>query len=136
MKAKLTKDVETLIGDIHKGVELNVKELSPGGYTFIVTDGYFKGVGLPAHALTFVTEEKTFTKKEVEAIEKVHLAKLEKERELKELSQQLVKNLTEKLKQKNAEIDHLKYFITSLTLSLKLSSEYVMKLRTQLQKVE
>jgi transcriptional regulator NrdR family protein len=80
--------------------------------------------------------QQTFTRAEVVAYEDYMIAKLNKERSEKEQAQKLVKSLTEQLKKKNEEIEHLDYFITSLTLSLKLSSDYVMKLRKQLKKIE
>jgi hypothetical protein len=80
--------------------------------------------------------QQSFTRSEVVAYEDYMIAKLNKEKSEKERAQNLVKALTEQLKKKNEEIEHQDYFITSLTLSLKLSSDYVMKLRKQLKKSE
>jgi predicted RNase H-like nuclease (RuvC/YqgF family) len=80
--------------------------------------------------------EKVYTEKEWNDMENYYMALLDKEREQKNRAQQHVINLTESIKKKRAEIEQLEYFITSLTLSLKLSSDYVVKLRSQLQKID
>jgi predicted enzyme involved in methoxymalonyl-ACP biosynthesis len=81
-------------------------------------------------------KEKTYTEKQVNVMKEFHHVELAQAYQQKARAQQLVIDLTESIKKKNAEIEHLEYFITSLTLSLKLSSDYVVKLRSQLQKFE
>jgi hypothetical protein len=81
-------------------------------------------------------QEKTYSEKQVNVMKEFHQRELAQANQQKARAQQLVIDLTESIKKKNAEIEHLEFFITSLTLSLKLSSDYVVKLRSQLQKID
>lgn len=118
--------------NVNPGTIFEARLLPDGFFNFNspyqVIDGEFSGMIIEReHAMKM--EEENQTEKESSTTDR-----LKKEREQKERAQELVKSLENQLRQKNSEIEKLEYFITSLTLSLKLSSEYVLELRKQLQK--
>lgn len=105
MKVQTTKELNTVIGTIPIGLELNTKELYPGSETFLVQDGRFKGIGLPLHAIKEVQEEKTYTEKQVKDIENYWMK----------------------------EIKTLKFFVKTLADCLTLTSEEIDRLRKELE---
>lgn len=66
---------------------------------------------------------------EWETIEAYYIARLNKEKESKELAHRLVNSLTEQIKQKNTEIEKLNLCINTLAGALKVSCEEFLKLK-------
>ncbi|MEH7249199.1 hypothetical protein V7114_20780 [Neobacillus niacini] len=108
MKVQTIKELRTLIGTIPVGVQFNVKELYPGGETFFVVDGHFKGIGLPGYAVHELPEEKTYSEKEVENIKEYWFK----------------------------EVKTLKFFVNTLVDCLILASEEIDRLRKDLEKAQ
>lgn len=71
-----------------------------------------------------VKEQKVFTQKEVEAIERFHLAKLEREREAKDHAQKRIQTLSETVIEYKAENQKLKFFVEMLSNALQLIVNY------------
>ncbi|MBT2735167.1 hypothetical protein [Bacillus sp. ISL-7] len=71
------------------------------------------------------TQEET----EWKFIEEYYLARLNKEKEQKELAHGLVKSLTATINKKNTEIETLNFCINTLASALKASCEAVHKLK-------
>ena len=65
-----------------------------------------------------VKEQKAFTQNEVEAIERLHIAKLEKEREAKEHALKRIQNLSNTVSAYQAENQKLKFFVDVLSSTL------------------
>jgi selenocysteine lyase/cysteine desulfurase len=59
---------------------------------------------------------KTFSESQLKAYENYYIARTKHEQEQKERAQALVRELTEKLKEKNKEIQQLNIYIRSLKL--------------------
>jgi hypothetical protein len=65
-----------------------------------------------------VKEPNVFTQTEVEAIERLHIAKLEKEREAKEHALKRIQNLSNTVSAYQAENQKLKFFVDMLSNTL------------------
>jgi hypothetical protein len=84
--------------------------------------------------------KKVYTENQVKVFENYYIARLKLEREQKERAQALVKELTEKLKDKNnehikvmknkdEEIEKLNFFVTALTVALTATCEAIQRLK-------
>ncbi|WP_226677248.1 hypothetical protein [Mesobacillus jeotgali] len=71
-----------------------------------------------------VQEQKVFTQKEVEAIERFHLAKLEKEREAKEHALKRIQTLSNTISEYQTENQKLNFFIDVLSHTLLFVTKY------------
>jgi hypothetical protein len=96
---------------------------------FQIIDGDQTGENIPFEYCIVVEEEKIFTQKEVQAIEQVHLAKLEKLSAEKDRAIDLVTNMSKQMVKKNAEIEKLEFYVSALSIGLSASSEAIQVLR-------
>jgi hypothetical protein len=129
MKVKTLTTLDYGLYIIPAGTELSVKSTvllkEPG---FKVVEGKYKDCFIQSEFCERIFGEITFTEKEVKAIENYHLAKFAKERSLKEQAQELVKGLTEKLNQRNAEIKKLNSYLALSVISLEFASKRLKEL--------
>ncbi|PLR93223.1 hypothetical protein [Bacillus sp. T33-2] len=77
-----------------------------------------------ADAVDEQQEEKIYTESQWKATEKYYLARLNKEREEKERAQELARALQGQLANKIKELDKLDFFVTALSNTLLLTTEY------------
>lgn len=96
---------------------------------FQIIDGEFSGIKVPYENAIEVENEKTFTEKEWNDMENHYMHEFDKEREQKERAQQLVQELTETIKKKNAEIERLDFCVNVLAGSLQAMTEAFHKLK-------
>jgi hypothetical protein len=99
------------------------------GFQILNDNCQFQGEFLPKENCLEITDEITFTQQEVKVIESVHLAKLDIERAAKERAQELVKGLTETLKQKNKQIEMLDSSVNVLAIVLNHASAAIEKIK-------
>jgi hypothetical protein len=124
MKVKTIADVYSRIGMIDSGWTFEAESLNQ---FFVIKDGFLKGAAVPKLVCEVVQE--TYTEKEVKAIEDVHIAKLNKEREQKERAQQLVRELTEQINLKDKKIIKLDFFMNAYMHTLNLATQKLKELR-------
>jgi hypothetical protein len=99
------------------------------GTPYQIIEGAFSGVEVPIENCILISDEKIFTQKEVQALENVHLAKLEKLSAEKNRAIDLVTNMSKQLVKKNAEIEKLEFCVSALSIGLSASSEAIAILR-------
>jgi hypothetical protein len=129
MKVKTIKPIEFLKKIIPKDVELTVKPFKYMGSEFLlVKEGEYKDCVIRASGCE-VIHHKTYTEKEVEAIEAVHLAKLDKETAAKNRAIEMVSSLGQQIVKRNAEIEKLEFYVSALSIGLSASSEAIAILR-------
>jgi hypothetical protein len=124
MKVKTLITLDYGLYTIPAGTELSVKPtalLKEPGYK--VVEGKYEYCFIQSEFCERIFGEKTFTEKEVKAIENYHLAKFDKERSLKEQAQELVKGLTEKLNHKNDEIKKLNSYLALSVITLEMATK-------------
>jgi hypothetical protein len=129
MEVKTIKPIEILNQIIPKDVELTVKPFKyMGSEFFLVKEGDYKDYVIHASGCE-VIHHKTYTEKEVEAIEAVHLAKMNKEIAAKNRAIDLVTSISKQLVKRNAEIEKLEFYVSALSIGLSASSEAIAILR-------
>lgn len=69
------------------------------------------------------------TQAQIEALDNLYQAKINKEREQKELAQQLVNELTNQLNKKNKKIETLTFFVDMLTSTLQITHKEITRLK-------
>jgi hypothetical protein len=129
MRIKLLGNVDR----IGKGTIIPVRKLkdTEERVSYQAIEDPHKGTILVGNPLLFIEleDKKTFTEKEVQAIEQVHLAKLEKLSGEKDRAIELVTNMSKQLVKKNAEIEKLEFYVSALSIGLSASSEAIQILR-------
>jgi hypothetical protein len=94
-----------------------------------VIDGNYIGHFIPRENCIEYEEEKTYNEKQVKVMKDFHKKELEQAYQQKERAQQLVIELTESMKKKNAEINSLEFCVNVLAGSLSAMTEAFHKLK-------
>lgn len=123
MKIKMIKRIISSKKVIQTGEVLNVRVYPDGnllGFNrpFQVIEGEFSGCVIPLDACIKLEEEKTYTEKQWNDLENYYLAKLDKGREQTAIFQGLARDLTDKVKDKNKEIEKLNFFLEATSTAL------------------
>lgn len=122
--------VETLfpthsnVGQIEAGWQFEADLIN---HFYVVKDGFFKGSKLRKDFCKVV--DIRYSEKEWNDMENEYMAALEKEKQEKERAQQMVRELTAQINNKNKEIEKLTFFLDCSSLALQVSCQAIETLK-------
>lgn len=126
MKVKTIESLPSSIGFIDEGWEFEGELV---GQYFVITNGFFVGTKVHKSVCKVVEEEKVYTEKEWNDLKEHHMEQLKKEREQTATFQVLAREMTEKVKEKNKEVEKLSFFLECSKIALRVSCEAIETLK-------
>lgn len=127
MKVKVIKNVNygngvTISqGEILKVRVLNIQNLLGDSWVYQIIEGKHSGDRLSPEFCIEIEEEKLYSEKEWNDLKEHHLVQLNKEREQTATFQVLAREMTEKVKEKNKEIEKLSFILECSKIALQAS---------------
>lgn len=129
MKIKLLRNVDGLA----KNSVLSVRKISATAddVTYQITDGSSAGMILVCDIFDFteIENEAIYSEKEYNNLKEFYLEELKKEKEQTHLFQSLARDMANKVKEKNKEIERLNFFLESSSIALMASCEALERLK-------
>ncbi len=136
MKIKIIKKtpVPNRITGLAIGEEYEARHLPSGGLLplnnpYQIINGNYSGVVVPRENCIVLSEEKTITEKEHNQVKYHYIAKLTNAVEEKKRAQQMVRDLTAQINNKNKEIEKLTFFLDCSSLALQVSCQAIETLK-------
>lgn len=135
MKIKLIKDLKIdRIRSVRTGEEHTVRHLPSDSFLainrpFQIIEGEHSGVIVPREYCILVEEQKRYSEKDWNLVKNHFTASLDKEKQEKERAQQMVRDLTAQINNKNKEIEKLNFFLNCSNLALVASCQAIETLR-------
>ncbi len=126
---------QTTCGRIKKGEVFKVRKLGnpsliyPNAWVYQIIEGKHSGSRIPPEFCLEIEGSRTFTEKEWNDMENEYMAALDKEKQEKERAQQMVRELTAQINNKNKEIEKLNFFLDCSNLALVASCQAIETLR-------
>ncbi|MBU5406655.1 hypothetical protein KQI08_12185 [Paraeggerthella hongkongensis] len=135
MKIKLIKELKIdRIRSVRTGEEHTVRHLPSDSFIainrpFQIIEGEHSGIIVPREYCILVEEQKKYSEREWNDMENEYMAALDKETREKERAQQIVRELTAQINNKNKEIEKLTFFLNCSSLALRASCQAIETLK-------
>lgn len=124
MKVETLLPIYSGIGRIEKGWQF---EADLVGQFYVIKDGFFIGAKVKEEYCKVV--DVRYSEKEWNDMENEYMAALDKEKQEKERAQEIVRELTAQINNKNKEIEKLNFFLECSSLALQVSCQAIETLK-------